>query len=167
MAVICHLEVLQKRTNTQLWTANTYVLVLRGLCVLCALCFTSVAAVPIANTGRKHQSLLKEKSPYELMSISISGYRRLLRSATTLFKRDQFALSNAKTQLKMEFLKNKSVTDLDELSALFRGIEEVDEMLRFNVVQGTLNENGNYGMIYPESFHVAALPLTNSCISSE
>lgn len=111
--------------------------------------------------------MLKEKSPHGLMSISVSGYRRLLRSATTLFKRDQFALSNAKTQLKMEFLKNKSVTDSDELSALFRGIEEVDEMLRFNVVQGTLNENGNYGMTYLESFHFSALPLTNSCISSK
>ena len=50
----------------------------------------------------------------------------------------------------MEFLKNKSVTDPDELKALFRGVEEVDEMLRFNVVQGELNENGNYGMTSSE-----------------
>jgi Complex 1 protein (LYR family) len=81
------------------------------------------------------------------MSLSRSGYRRLLKSATMLFRRDQFALTNAKSELRLEFLKNKSVTDADELTALFRGIEEVDEMLRFNVVQGELNANGNYGKI--------------------
>jgi hypothetical protein len=79
------------------------------------------------------------------MSLSRSGYRRLLKSATVLFRKDQFALTNAKSELRSEFLKNKSVTDVDELTALFRGIEEVDEMLRFNVVQGELNANGNYG----------------------
>ena len=79
------------------------------------------------------------------MSLSRSGYRRLLKSATVLFRKDQFALTNAKSELRIEFLKNKAVTDADELSALFRGIEEVDEMLRFNVVQGELNANGNYG----------------------
>lgn len=79
------------------------------------------------------------------MSLSRSGYRRLLKSATVLFKRDEFALTSARSELKLGFLKNKSVTDADELTALFRGIEEVDEMLRFNVVQGELNANGNYG----------------------
>lgn len=79
------------------------------------------------------------------MSLSRSGYRRILRSATILFKKDKFALYNAKVELKSEFLKHKMVTDADELSGLLRGIEEVDEMLRFNVVQGELNERGHYG----------------------
>lgn len=61
----------------------------------------------------------------------------------------------------MEFLKNKSVTDPDELNALFRGIDEVDEMLRFNVVQGALNVNGNYGMTYQERFLFLTRPFTN------
>ena len=95
------------------------------------------------------------------MSSSISGFRRLLRSSTILFKRDQFALTNAKSQLKMEFLKNKSVTDPDELNALLRGVDEVDEMLRFNVVQGALNENGNYGMTYLKRFLFLTRPFTN------
>ena len=81
------------------------------------------------------------------MSLSLSGYRRLLKSSSLLFNRDKFALINAKIELKSEFLKNKGVTDPTELSSLLRGIEEVDEMLRFNVVQGSLNENGNYGRI--------------------
>ena len=77
--------------------------------------------------------------------MSISGYRRLLKSASLLFNKDKYALTNAKIELKAEFLKNKGVVDPVDLSALLRGIEEVDEMLRFNVVQGALNEKGNYG----------------------
>lgn len=79
------------------------------------------------------------------MRTSLAGYRRLLKSASLLFREDHFALVNAKSELKSEFLKNKSVTSAEDLKALLRGIEEVDEMLRFNVVQGKLNKNGNYG----------------------
>ena len=71
-----------------------------------------------------------------------------MKSASAVFKRDTFALISAKTQLKTEFLKNKAVNDPEELRALIKGIEEVDEMLRFNIVQGALNENGNYGENY-------------------
>ncbi len=31
------------------------------------------------------------------------------------------------------------------LAELYKGIEEVDEMLKFNIVQGTLNNRGNFG----------------------
>jgi hypothetical protein len=51
----------------------------------------------------------------------------------------------ARLQLREEFLKNKNVTDPHDLAQLMRGVEEVDEMLRFNIVQGTMNERGNYG----------------------
>lgn len=77
--------------------------------------------------------------------MSLSGYKRLLKSAAVLFSKDQFALLNAKKELRIEFLKNKNVSDPVEISALLRGIEEVDEMIRFNVVQGSINERGNYG----------------------
>ena len=80
-----------------------------------------------------------------LDNMSISGYRRLLKSASLLFNKDKYALINAKIELKAEFLKNRGVVDPVDLSALLRGIEEIDEMLRFNVVQGALNEKGNYG----------------------
>jgi hypothetical protein len=30
---------------------------------------------------------------------------------------------------------------------LIKGINEVDEMLKFNIVQGKLNERGNYGKL--------------------
>lgn len=77
--------------------------------------------------------------------MSLSGYRRLLKSAAILFSKDEFALLNAKKELRSEFLKNKNVVDTQEIGALLRGIEEVDEMIRFNVVQGSMNERGNFG----------------------
>lgn len=86
------------------------------------------------------------------MKASLSGYRRLLKSATALFREDQFALINAKSELKAEFLKNKLITGAEELDMLQRGIAEIDELLRFNIVQGKLNENGNYGKSHPFHF---------------
>ena len=86
------------------------------------------------------------------MRTSLAGYRRLLKSASLLFREDQFALVNAKSELKAEFLKNKSITGAEELDMLQRGIAEIDEMLRFNIVQGKLNENGNYGKPHPFPF---------------
>ena len=81
-------------------------------------------------------------------------YRRLLRSARHAFKADVFALDMARQQLRDEFLKNKHVADPTALAALRQGIEEVDEMLRFNVVQGMRNERGNYevGKLSPEHY---------------
>lgn len=74
------------------------------------------------------------------------GYRRLLKTAKYVFKGDSFAISQAKITLRQEFLKHKHVTDTHELQELLRGIDEVDEMLKFNIVQGKLNERGNYGV---------------------
>jgi Complex 1 protein (LYR family) len=64
-----------------------------------------------------------------------SGYRRLLRSAKHVFGKDLYAYQSARQELKAQFIKNKDVTDSNELKKLLLGIEEVDEMLRFNVVQ--------------------------------
>lgn len=75
-----------------------------------------------------------------------SGYRKLLKSAAVAFSGDQFAISSARAQLRLEFIKNKNVTDPQELAKLAQGIDEVDEMLRFNIVQGRKNEKGNFGV---------------------
>ena len=76
------------------------------------------------------------------------GFRKLLRTAKYVFKGDTFAISQARITLRQEFLKHKDISDKQQLIELFRGIEEVDEMLRFNIVQGKLNERGNYGTFY-------------------
>ena len=82
-----------------------------------------------------------------MTSNAINGYRRLLRSTRNVFKNDSFALKQARLQLKSEFIKNKNITNNNELVLLLQGIDEVDEMLRFNIVQGKLNDRGNYGML--------------------
>lgn len=79
--------------------------------------------------------------------MSLQGFRRLIRSAQIAFKNDMSALKAAKIQLKSEFLKNKSISDVHEIQALLQGIDEVDEMLRFHIVQGSLNSRGNYGTL--------------------
>ncbi len=76
-----------------------------------------------------------------------TSYRKLMRTAKYVFKGDKFAITQARITLREEFFKNKNVTDSSKLAELFRGVEEVDEMLRFNIVQGKLNERGNYGLL--------------------
>ena len=78
------------------------------------------------------------------MSVPLAGFRRLMRSAKLAFKGDAFALNQASLQLKDEFRKNAEVSDKNDLDDLYKGISEVDEMLRFNIVQGQMNEKGNY-----------------------
>lgn len=80
------------------------------------------------------------------MSSALNGYRRLLRSTKLVFKSDIYALKQARVQLREEFIKNKHITSSSELKLLLQGIDEVDEMLKFNIVQGKLNDRGNYGM---------------------
>mmetsp|Transcript_33624 Transcript_33624/g.34253 ORF Transcript_33624/g.34253 Transcript_33624/m.34253 type:complete len:127 (+) Transcript_33624:154-534(+) len=73
-----------------------------------------------------------------------AAYRTLRRSAKSLFKNDAFAGNAAYLQLREEFLKNKDVTDKQQISLLLKGVEEVNEMLQFNLVQGHRNDRGNY-----------------------
>ena len=43
-------------------------------------------------------------------------------------------------------MKNKNITDSNALEDLYKGINEVDEFLRFNLVQGKRNDRGNYNV---------------------
>lgn len=80
------------------------------------------------------------------MSKALSGFRQLLKSSRYVFSGDSRAVAAARVQLRDEFLKNKDVSDAATLNDLYKGIQEVDEMLRFNIVQGERNERGNYGV---------------------
>ncbi len=77
---------------------------------------------------------------------AVRGFRRLLRSAIVVFRNDAHAIHAARKQLKEEFRKNARVTSAKELREHFAGISEVDEMLRFNIVQARMNERGNYNV---------------------
>ena len=94
-----------------------------------------------------------------MSSNAINGYRRLLRSTRIVFKNDLYALKQARIQLKSEFIKNKNITNNNELVQLFQGIDEVDEMLKFNIVQGKLNEKGNYGKKYIYTYKTISINL--------
>eukprot|EP00611_Tribonema_gayanum_P018664 TRINITY_DN3183_c0_g1_i1.p1 TRINITY_DN3183_c0_g1~~TRINITY_DN3183_c0_g1_i1.p1 ORF type:complete len:132 (-),score=32.48 TRINITY_DN3183_c0_g1_i1:90-485(-) len=74
----------------------------------------------------------------------MAGYRSLLRTRLVVFKDDARAIRASKMKLKEEFMKNKNVTDAKKLASLLKGIEEVQQMLLHNVVQGKRNERGNY-----------------------
>lgn len=80
-------------------------------------------------------------------------YRQLMRSVKFAFKNDFYAINMAKLQLREEFLKNALVTDAKELEGLYKGVDEADEMLRFNIVQGVMNERGNFDVSLSSEEH--------------
>jgi len=88
---------------------------------------------------------------------ALTGFRRLIRSARVVFQADKFAQVQAREQLKSEFRKHRMVSDPAELGQLLRGIDEVDEMLRFNIVQGKRNDRGNFEVKLGEAEHQATI----------
>jgi complex III assembly factor LYRM7 len=80
---------------------------------------------------------------------AIGGYRKLLRSVSKAFQGDAHALVASRVELKKNFMQNKSVTDPRQLQEMLQGIEEVNEMLNFNIVQGKLNKDkGHFGKLH-------------------
>ncbi|CAM9747025.1 unnamed protein product [Ectocarpus sp. 4 AP-2014] len=75
----------------------------------------------------------------------LGGYRRLMRVRVVAFKGDTTMLEASKQQLRIEFNKNKAVTDPSKLAGLIKGINEVEDMLKYNIAQARLNDRGNYG----------------------
>ena len=67
-----------------------------------------------------------------------------LRARAALFAGDDFALDASRTKLREEFTNQRDASDPAEIAELLRGAAEVEDLLRENVVQGRLNERGNY-----------------------
>ena len=88
---------------------------------------------------------------------ALVGYRRLLRSARVVFRGDSFALRQAQLQLRDEFQKHREVREPAQLQQLLQGIDEVDELLRFNIVQGQRNERGNFEVRLEQPQHQATI----------
>jgi hypothetical protein len=76
-----------------------------------------------------------------------TSYRKLLKTVAYTFKQDKHALKQARIQLKEEFLNNKNVKNALELEVLYKNVDELDEMLRFNIVQGEKNTKGHFGLL--------------------
>ncbi|KAI2504430.1 hypothetical protein MHU86_10019 [Fragilaria crotonensis] len=75
---------------------------------------------------------------------AISGYRRLFRARNKLFQGDIRALAESKIAIRAEFEKNRVVSDPHHLEGLLVMIDEAEDMMLHGIVQGKLNEHGNY-----------------------
>jgi hypothetical protein len=76
---------------------------------------------------------------------AISGYRRLFRARNKLFAGDVRALAESRLAIRAEFDKNLTVGDPSHLEGLLVMIDEAEDMMLHGIVQGSLNERGNYG----------------------
>ena len=79
------------------------------------------------------------------VSLYKSGFRRLLKAANFAFQGDVRAQQQARQQLRVEFFRNKDVRDSTQLKTMEKDVADIEEMLRFNIVQGKKNEKGNFG----------------------
>ncbi len=79
----------------------------------------------------------------------LGGYRRLLRSSRALFQGDALALAAARAELRAQFAAQRAASEPQVLRELLRGIDEADELLRHNLVQGRINARGNVEVQLP------------------
>ncbi len=79
------------------------------------------------------------------LSLGFAHYRRLLRSVKFAFAQDVKAVRMANLQLHEEFMKHRFVNDGTTLATLYKNAEEVDEMLRFYIVQAKKTAKGSFG----------------------
>ncbi len=80
-----------------------------------------------------------------MASLYKQSYRRLLKSAEYAFRNDTRTLLAAKIQLREKFVESKYETDSAALKQCYFDVDDIDNMLRFHIVQGVKNEQGNYG----------------------
>eukprot|EP00752_Nemacystus_decipiens_P005313 g4819.t1 len=55
-------------------------------------------------------------------------------------------LNASKEELRIQFNKNRGITDPSKIAVLIKGINEVEDMLKYNIAQARLNERGNYAV---------------------
>lgn len=56
-------------------------------------------------------------------------------------------MEKARIELRSHFLQNKDVKDSESLALLAKDVDDIEEMLKFRIVQGTKNEKGNFGKL--------------------
>lgn len=81
-----------------------------------------------------------------------SVYRQLLRTVDKVFGEDILVKSKAKEEIKSEIRKNRSETDHNKILELIKVGIQTDRVLRYGVLQGRLNNSGNYQVSLPEGF---------------
>ncbi len=90
------------------------------------------------------------------------GYRKLLKSASFAFRGDAKALILAKQKLRDSFYENRNVADATTLANLAKDVDDIDDMLRFHIVQGVKGNEGRFGktflVYFPSELHFYVYP---------
>ena len=71
-------------------------------------------------------------------------FRELLRARVRLFAGDKKALDASLVEIRSHFYSNKNATDEKEIQKRIRDGEEARDFLMMNVLQGKMNERGNF-----------------------
>mmetsp|Transcript_66 Transcript_66/g.120 ORF Transcript_66/g.120 Transcript_66/m.120 type:complete len:128 (-) Transcript_66:197-580(-) len=87
----------------------------------------------------------------------LSAYRRLFRARQQLFQGDALALVKSREELRNEFIKNKFVTNPEELKEIFLGVDEVEDMMLHGIMQGKVNEQTNTVEVKIKPEHTVAM----------
>mmetsp|Transcript_35318 Transcript_35318/g.79685 ORF Transcript_35318/g.79685 Transcript_35318/m.79685 type:complete len:128 (-) Transcript_35318:189-572(-) len=108
-----------------------------------------------------------------LRSPVIQGYRRLLRARLVAFQGDTLALNKSQEAIRQAFVEHRCETDGEKIRDLLRGVDQAEEMLKFHILQGKLNEQGNYSVPIPKekaermAGHQLVTPLDEESIPAE
>ena len=75
--------------------------------------------------------------------VVLSGYKRLLRTASRAFGNDAEALGKAKIELRQTFENNRNEKDPAALKEMIDGIDDVVDFLNTNIIQAQLKDDGS------------------------
>lgn len=79
-------------------------------------------------------------------------YRQLIRTTKSVFGADVYAAQRAREEIAAEFRSNNALTDEDKIRENLKLALQVDRTLRYGLLQGKLNETGNYEVTFPAGF---------------
>lgn len=92
----------------------------------------------------------QERTKTEMSSLKEAGreakqlFRQLLRARQQLFSGDKKALDASAIEIRSHFDANRNVTDEEEIKKRIRDGREAQMFLTTNVLQGKMNERGNF-----------------------
>ena len=67
------------------------------------------------------------------------------------FRGDRPALHAARTEIRSHFEQSRDVSNADDIRVLCAEGRDAAQFLQQSVVQGKLNERGNYGVLLPDA----------------
>lgn len=80
------------------------------------------------------------------LSKVLSLFRKLHRTGQRVFRGDEKALKAGRQRINDEFKSKRHVDDINSISELIKYGEDVEELLRTQVIQAQQKVDGNFGM---------------------